>query len=87
MIDLFGELMPPVVEAAPAENRVAVRFKLGRGPEGETCRTCGRKLRKTWDKTYWKCTYWDTNCASSDIRLKWRACGRWISDRATGQDR
>lgn len=75
--NLFGELVDLSVDPPPLENRIACKFRLGRGPDGERCGTCSRRIRKTWDKVYWKCEFWDSNSSASDIRLKWPACGRW----------
>jgi hypothetical protein len=47
--------------------------------EGETCRTCGNLLKHQWDKTYYKCSLWHvSNCSATDIRLKDKACGKWV---------
>lgn len=62
---------------AEFNNRVALRLHLAPGPENEYCRTCDRLVRKTWQRSYWKCAFLDTNGEGSDVRLYWQACERW----------
>ena len=48
----------------------------GRGPEGETCRTCAHLVATSpTGKTYWKCDRYSlSNSDASDFRSKWDAC-------------
>ena len=50
----------------------------GRGPAGETCRSCRHLYRHEVAKTYLKCDRirW-TNGAKTDIRAKSPACEHW----------
>lgn len=48
----------------------------GRGPEGETCRSCRHLAAKQFNaRRYYKCEWrGDTNGQGTDHRLKWHAC-------------
>lgn len=53
--------------------------------KGATCKTCFYLVKKHWDKIYYKCELWkDSNCSSSDIRLKNQACGKYIKGLEVG---
>jgi len=52
--------------------------KVGRGPEGERCKTCRFLYGKTFSKTYYKCKWrGDTNGAGTDHRVNWNACAKY----------
>lgn len=53
----------------------------GRGPSGETCRTCRHKIATGYGRRrYLKCglvrRFW-THGAATDIRASWPACAKW----------
>lgn len=50
----------------------------GLGPEGKVCGTCAHHVRYRRSKVYHKCVKWYVSgSAATDIRLSWRACGRY----------
>jgi hypothetical protein len=75
---LFGDAMPSLMAGRVlVGNHVAEHLHLRAGPPGETCRTCGRRYVKEWNRKFHKCQLWDSNSAASDCRLKWPACEHW----------
>lgn len=85
MLDLFGQ----EIKEAPVSNakrKPTVRKGYagipGRGPEGETCRTCehSRLCGQGHAKTFYKCVLvkriW-THGQGTDILAKSPACERW----------
>lgn len=82
-LPLFAD-MP--IEASPLPRvggRPCTAGKCGRGPAGETCRSCRHLVHvQHHDYTYLKCglmkPYW-THGAGSDIRAKWAACEHWAA--------
>lgn len=86
MTDLMLSQEIAEIPMRSTENRIAARFGLGHGPVGETCRTCGHMVRKTWNRVYLKCDLWDSNGPASDIRLKWPACSQWLARGQGGED-
>lgn len=86
-IDLFGqEIKPPDItrhtgkpKRKPTQPKGYAGIP-GRGPDGETCRSCQHKTYREYDKKYIKCALtrqrW-TNGPGSDIRARSPACEYW----------
>jgi hypothetical protein len=53
----------------------------GRGPQGETCKTCAYYLRVLKSRVYLKCGLTDwTNGPATDIRAGDPACEKWKAE-------
>ena len=75
----IGEALPKC-QQIPMEKR-CIPGVSGRGPQGETCRTCKHKTyNSTGVNNYLKCGVmmhaW-TNGPGTDIKASWPACERW----------
>lgn len=76
MKSLFGD---EITDADYPVKLPACRPCAASGPDGETCKTCRYcDLHKHHDKRYYKChlVEW-THGSGTDIRLKYKACGKW----------
>ena len=85
MQSLFEDIEPEPHQVFPKKSRLTAGV-CGRGPAGETCKTCAYLIRqKHSSKTFLKCGlmrhYW-THGPGSDIRAGWEACEHW---KATGE--
>lgn len=84
-VDLFGKefaLTPP--ERAKLNRKEPIprghAWRVGTGPEGETCGSCKHLYRHRMAKTYLKCglnsAAW-THGRATDVRAKDAACKKW----------
>lgn len=54
-----------------------------REPRGETCGACGHLREVEYAKTYFKCALrGETKGPATDVRKKWPACERWVSEKS-----
>ena len=73
----MSDLILPIGDFANNFDPNPMIVRHGRGPKGETCRTCRHMLATSvrTNRTYWKCEWRGVSrCAATDHRLKWAAC-------------
>ena len=77
-MDLFGSVQPPWKDRY-AGRKNAHPGTPGRGPGGETCKTCGNRLALEYhNRIYHKCNKVKvTHGLGTDLRLKDEACEFW----------
>ena len=76
--DIFGNLVE--IKEPIKESRKFKTMQEQYGTyESETCKTCGHRKSIRYDKIYHKCELWHlSHSAATDIRLKNKACKKWI---------
>ena len=77
--DIFGNISEPP-EKKHEGNRYKTMQELHGIKEGnDTCKTCEHCLQERYHgRTYYKCELWHiSNSASTDIRLKNKACNKY----------
>ena len=76
--DIFGGVSEPPEKPKPSKKFKTMQEQYGTY-DSETCKTCGHATYTLYNKRYYKCELWhQSNCASTDIRLKDKACKKWI---------
>ena len=80
--NLFGELQEYCPENKPQKGREKYKTmqEIHGYMEGQVCGTCKHCRSIEYSKKYYKCDAWIlSNSAATDIRLKNKACGIWLT--------
>ncbi len=80
-ITLDGGEQPVLIDAEPAlpfNNKLAAKYHLRRGQEGERCKDCAHHYTNEFANVYHKCNQLPaTRGPGTDIRVGWDACERF----------